>query len=99
MLSSQSLTNILCPKQNTIYECYVFNCCSQKLGENFDQFLTELANLLLRASLEHLKVKCFMTALSLVCEIMDTAKSATGTTLTLQKAIDICRTNEMAASQ
>ena len=87
------------PKQNTIYEWYVFNCCSQKLGESFDQFLTELANLWLRASLVHLKVKCFVTTLSLVCEIMDTAKSATGTTLTLQKAIDICRTNEMAASQ
>ena len=30
------------PKRNTIYERYVFNCRSQKPGESFDQFLTEL---------------------------------------------------------
>ena len=33
---------IFVPKQNTIYERYVFNCRSQKPGESFDQFLTEL---------------------------------------------------------
>ena len=30
------------PKRNTIYERFVFNCHSQKPGESFDQFLTEL---------------------------------------------------------
>ena len=68
------------PKQNfnTIYEWYVFNCHSQKPGESFDQFLTELANLWLRASSVHLKMKCFVTASSLVCEITNTANVSYG---------------------
>ena len=68
------------PKQNfnTIYEWYLFNCHSQKPGESFDQFLTELANLWLRASSVHLKMKCFVTASSLVCEITNTANVSYG---------------------
>ena len=68
------------PKQNfnTIYEWYVFNCHSQKPGESFDQFLTELANLWLRASSVHLKMKCFVTTSSLVCEITNTANVSCG---------------------
>ena len=66
------------PKQKTIYEWYVFNCHSQKPGESLDQFLTELANLWLHASSVHLKMKCFVTASSLVCEITDTANVSYG---------------------
>ena len=60
------------PKRNTIYERYVFSCRSQKHGKSFDQFLT------LRASSVHLKMKCFVTASSLVCGITDTANVSHG---------------------
>ena len=76
----RKLDEYFVPKQNfnTIYEWYVFNCHSQKPGESFDQFLTELANLWLRASSVHLKMKCFVTTSSLVCEITNTANVSYG---------------------
>ena len=91
------------PKQNfnTIYEWYVFNYHSQKPGESFDQFLTELANLWLRASSVHLKMKIMLRD-HVITGLRDHEHRECllrESTLTLQKAIDICRTNEMAASQ
>ena len=90
------------PKQNfnTIYEWYLFNCHSQKPGESFDQFLTELRKF--AATCQFGTFEDEMLRDRIVTGLRDHGhreRVLRETTLTLQKAIDICRTNEMAANQ
>ena len=40
------LTNYFEPKQNIIYQRYMFNSCTQGLGEKFDAYLIKLRHLI-----------------------------------------------------
>ena len=84
----------------TKLEGYVFNCRSQKPGESFDQFLTELRKF--TATCQFGTFEDEMLRDRIVTDLRahrHRERLLRETTLTLQKAIDICRTNEMAASQ
>lgn len=88
------------PKRNTIYEQCVFNSHSQKPGESFDQFLAELRKL--AATCQFGAFEDEMLRDHIVTGLQDHGhreQLLPDTTLTLQKAIDICHTNEMAANQ
>ena len=85
------------PKQNTIYERYVFNCRSQKPGESFDQFLTELCKFAATCQFSAFEDEILRDRI--ITGLRDHGCLLQETTLTLQKAIDICRTNETAGSQ
>ena len=88
------------PKRNAIYERYVFSCRSQKHGKSFDQFLTELRKF--AATCQFGTFEDEMLRDRMVTGLRDHGhreRVLRETTLTLQKAIDICRTNEMAANQ
>ena len=88
------------PKRNTIYERYVFSCRSRKHGKSFDQFLTELRKF--AATCQFGTFEDEMLRDRIVTGLRDHGhreRVLRETTLTLQKAIDICRTNEMAANQ
>ena len=88
------------PKRNTIYERYVFNCRSQKHGKSFDQLLTELREF--AATCQFGTFEDEMLRDRIVTGLRDhehRERVLRETTLTLQKTIDICRTNEMAANQ
>ena len=88
------------PKRNTIYERCVFSCRSQKHGKSFDQFLTELRKF--AATCQFGTFEDEMLRDRMVTGLRDHGhreRVLRETTLTLQKAIDICRTNEMAANQ
>ena len=88
------------PKRNAIYERYVFSCRSQKHGKSFDQFLTELRKF--AATCQFGTFEDEMLRDRIVTGLRDHGhreRVLRETTLTLQKAIDICRTNEMAANQ
>lgn len=82
------------PKRNTIYERYVFNSHSQKPGESFDQFLAELHKL--AATCQFRTFEDEMLYDHIVTGLQDYGHREQ---LTLQKAVDICHTNEMAANQ
>ena len=94
------LSEYFIPKQNKIYERYVFNSRSQEANESFDHFLTALRKL--AATCEFGTFKDEMLRNRMVTGLQDHGhreRLLRESTLTLQKAIDICRTNEMAASQ
>ena len=94
------LSEYFIPKRNKIYERYVFNSPSQKADESFDQFLTALRKL--AATCEIGTFEDEMLRDHIVTGLRDHVHSERllrESTLTLQKAINICRTNEMAASQ
>lgn len=55
-------------KRNTIYKWYVFNSRSQKPEKGLINSWSNFASLLLLLNLVHLKMKCYVTALSLVYE-------------------------------
>ena len=87
-------------KRNTIYEGYVFNSRPQKPGESFDQFLAKLRKL--AATSQFGAFEDEMLRERIVTGLRDQGhreRLPRDTTLTLQKAVDICRTNEMAANQ
>ena len=78
----------------------MFNSRSQKADESFDQVLTALRKLAATCELgtfegEMLR-NCIVTGLR---DLGHRGRPLRESTLTLQKAIDICRTNEMAVSQ
>lgn len=88
------------PKRNTIYKRYVFNSCSQKPGGSFDQFLAELRKL--AATCQFGVFEDEMLHDRIVTGLRDHSRREQllrDTTLTLQKAVDICQTNEMGANQ
>ena len=94
------LSEYFIPKRNKIYERYVFNSRSQKADESFEQFLTALRKL--AATCEFGTFEDEMLRDRIVTDLRDHGhreRLLRESTLTLEKAIDICRTNEMAASQ
>ena len=91
------LSEYFIPKQNKIYDRYVFNSRSQKAN---DQFLTALCKL--AATCEFGMFEDEMLRDRIITGLRDHGhreRLLRESMLTLQKAIDICRTNEMAASQ
>ena len=85
------------PKRNTIYERYVFNCRSQKPGESLDQFLTELRKFTLTCQFGTFEDELLRDRIvTCLRDHGPRERLLRETTLTLQKAIDICRTNEIA---
>ena len=94
------LSEYFIPKRNKTYERYVFNSCSQKADESFDQFLTALCKL--AATHEFGTFEVEMLHDRITTGLRDHGHREhllRESTLTLEKAIDICRTNKMAASQ
>ena len=94
------LSKYFIPKWNKIYEHYVFNSRSQKADESFNRFLTALRKL--AATCEFGTFEDEMLRNRIVTGLQDHGHRECllqESTLTLQKAIDICWTNEMAASQ
>ena len=86
------LSEYFIPKRNKIYECYVFNSRSQKAVESFDQFLTALRKL--APSCEFGTFEDEMLRDLIVTGLRDHGHRER----LLRESIDICRTNEMAAS-
>ncbi|XP_022807574.1 uncharacterized protein LOC111344597 [Stylophora pistillata] len=95
----RKLDEYLVPKRNTIYELYVFNGRSHKPRESFDQFLTELRRLAATCQFGAFEDEMLRDIVTGLRDHGHRERLLWETTLTLQKAIDICRTNEMAASQ
>ena len=94
------LSEYFIPKRNKIYERYVFNSRCQKADESFDQFLTALRKLAATCKFDTFEDE--MLRDRIVTGLRDHGhreRLLRESTLTLQKAIDICQTNEMAASQ
>lgn len=85
------LNEYFVPKQISIYERFVFNCCSQKSGENFDQIFTWRRKLAATCQFGTFKDETMRDRI--VTGLRDHGHRE------LQIAINICRTNEMAASQ
>ena len=85
------LNEYFVPKQISIYERFVFNCCSQKSGENFDQIFTWHRKLAATCQFGTFKDETMRDRI--VTGLRDHGHRE------LQIAINICRTNEMATSQ
>lgn len=85
------LNEYFVPKQISIYERFVFNCYSQKSGENFDQIFTWRRKLAATCQFGTFRDETMRDRI--VTGLRDHGHRE------LQIAINICRTNEMAASQ
>ena len=96
----ERLTNYFEPKQNIIYQGYMFNSCTQEQGENFDAYLIKLRYLIKTCEYGALEDELLrdriVTGTSnnnvrarLLCE----------SGLTLDRAIDICKSTEQAEQQ
>ena len=94
----ERLTNYFEPKQNIIYQRYMFNSCTQEQDEKFDAYLIKL---------RHLIQTCEYGALE---DELLRDRIVTGTSnnnvrawlfsesgLTLDRVIDICRSTEQTA--
>ena len=95
--SMTGLENYFKPQCNVVYERYVFNSCEQNQGESVDSYVTRLGKL---AS------SCKFGTLTneLICDIgiidMGTkGKLLREKSLTLNKAIDIARSNKITNKQ
>ena len=96
----ERLTNNFEPKQNIIYQRYMFNSCTQEQGEKFDAYLIKL---------RHLIKMCEYSALEdeLLHDRIITGTSNNNVRarllskfgLTLDRAIDICRRTKQAEQQ
>ena len=88
------------PKKNVTYERHVFNTRNQKQGETIDQYITELR--MKAKTCEFGTLNDSLIRDRVVCGIVDDkvrARLLRETDLTLQKAIDICRANEITSKQ
>ena len=94
------LSEYFIPKRNKIYERYVFNSPSQKVDESFDQFLTALRKLAATCEFGTFEDETLLDRIVTgLRHHGHRERLLRDSTLALQKATDICRTNEMAASQ
>ena len=88
------------PQRNTIYERYVFNSAFQESNENIEQFLNRLRKL--ASTCVYATLLDELIRDRLVIGIRDNASRARllrESSLTLSKAIDICRSSELATLQ
>ena len=96
----ERLTNYFEPKQNIIYQRYMFNSCTQKQGKKFDTYLIKLRHLIkmceygaLEDELLHDRIVTGNSNNNVRARLL--SKSG----LTLDRAIDICRSTEQAEQQ
>ena len=88
------------PKRNITYEPYVFNTVSQDEDESFDQFLNRLQELMTTCNFSTLEEE--MMRDRIVIGIRDNRtheRLLREPDLKLERAIDTCRTNELATKQ
>jgi hypothetical protein len=88
------------PRKNITYERHIFNTRNQRAGETIDQYVTDL-----RTKAKSCEFGTLCDSLirdRIVCGIIDDklrARLLREGDLTLQKAIDICRANEVSLEQ
>ena len=88
------------PKRNTIYERYVFNSRFQQASEGFDQFMNEMRKLTATCKYGVLEDEMLRDQIVIGIRANNTRERLLRESdLTLERAINICRTNEMAAKQ
>ena len=96
----KKLTDHFEPKQNTTYERYIFNTCSQEPGEKFADYLNRLRTLIKTCDYKSLQDEllrdCIITGM---INSNTREKLLNENELTLKKAIEICRTAEQTAMQ
>ena len=96
----EKLTQYFEPKQNTIYQRYLFNSSTQEHGERFEIYLHKLRGLIKTCKygfLEHELLRDRIVIGTNNQNIRARLLSEAG--LTLDRAIDICRTTEQAELQ
>lgn len=86
------------PKRNVVYERFMFNSCKQEPKENIDTFLNKMRKLATTCNYGPLLDEMLRDRLVIgVAENNIRARLLRESSLTLQKAIDICRSSEQAA--
>ena len=88
------------PRKNITWERHIFNTRAQKLGENIDQYTTDLRKK--ATSCEFGILRNSLIRDRIVCGIHDDrtrSRLLKEADLTLARAIDICRADEITASQ
>ena len=95
-----ALENYFKPQRNVVYERYVFNSCEQNQGESFDSYVTRLRKFASSCKFGTLTDELIRD--KLVIGIIDRGtkgKLLREKSLTLDKAIDIARSNEITNKQ
>jgi len=95
-----ALENYFKPQRNVVYERYVFNSCEQNQGESVDSYVTRLRKL--ASSCEFGTLTDELIRDRLVLGVIDRGtkgKLLREKSLTLDKAIDIARSNEITSKQ
>ena len=95
-----ALENYFKPQRNVVYERYVFNSCEQNQGESVDSYVTRLRKFASSCKFETLTDELIRD--KLVIGILDRGtkgKLLREKSLTLDKAIDIARSNEITSKQ
>ena len=95
-----ALENYFKPQRNVVYERYVFNSCEQNQGESVDSYVTRLRKF--ASSCKFGTVTDELIRDKLVIGIIDKGtkgKLLQEKSLTLDKAIDIARSNEITNKQ
>ena len=96
----KKLTDHFEPKQNTTYERYIFNTCSQEPGEKFADYLNRLRTLIKTCDYKSLQDELLRDRIITGMNNSNTReKLLNENELTLKKAIEICRTAEQTAMQ
>ena len=94
------LTEYFEPKQNKIYQRYLFNSCSQEHGERFETYLHKLRGLLKSCKYGILENELLRDRIVIGTNNQNIrAKLLSESGLTLDRTIDICRTTEQAELQ
>ena len=94
------LTEHFEPKRNIIYERYIFNTVSQEQDESFDQFLNRLQELAAMCNFGTLEEEMIRDRIMIGIRDNCTRKRLLREPdLKLERAIDTCRTNELATKQ
>ena len=94
------LTEYFEPKQNTIYQRYLFNTCSQGQGERFDSYLNKLRTSIKSCEYGALEDELLRDRIVLGTNNKNLqSRFLSESSLTLDKAIDTCRSNELAEQQ
>ncbi|KAK6166970.1 hypothetical protein SNE40_022164 [Patella caerulea] len=88
------------PKRNVTYERHIFNIRSQKVGESFDQYFSDLRNKAKNCEFGELCDSLIRDRI--VCGILSDqlrTRLLRESDLTLEKAVNICRANELSLNQ
>ena len=96
----ERLTHYFEPPQNIIYQRYMFNSCTQEQGEKFDAYLMKLRHLIKTCEYGALEDELLRDRMVTGTSNNDVrARLLSESGLTLDQAIDICRSTEQAEQQ